>query len=484
MSVSSVHHLVERWVQWRPDACAVREPFSRETLTYQQLWQRSGWLAGDLVSRGVRPSDLVAVGMGRSVDLVVALLGIVRAGAAYLPLDDHAPAERLSAILDEANTDLVVCSSGQHRNGTGEPWRDLPPHHRRVPVSAPAAALPPPEVMAGGDDPLYVAYTSGSTGRPKGVVVPHRAVIRLVVAPKFCTIVPGDRVAQSVQPRFRRDHLRDLEHADGGRDHRGVSFGHRPHRGQVGGVGAHRARSRRCSSPRRCSTWWRGKSRRRCTRCAPSWSAASRWISPRARRVLATGAPRRLVNGYGPTETTTFATLLRLHHRESGRPRNRAHRLRAPGHPAARARRAPPASGSGRAGRAMCRRTGCRDRIPAPRGGDRGEVRPEPSSLAAPGSLMYRTGDARSSASRRRVGAVRQARPAGQAARLPYRAGGDRKSRRGDRPGRPACSSRRSATARRRPWSGSCYRRDQFHSAPKNCLPRSLWSSRKGCQPT
>ncbi|MET1072377.1 MAG: AMP-binding protein, partial [Umezawaea sp.] len=166
------------------------DPATGEAVTYQQLWERSGELATELVDLGVGRGDVVALDLARSVDMVVAVLGIARSGAAYLPLDVHAPAERLTALLDEARARFAV--GGSERTA----------HLRNVRVPATSTGKPFPAKEIDGDDPLYVNYTSGSTGRPKGVVVPHRAVVRLVSTPKFCAIEPGDRVANASNPAF------------------------------------------------------------------------------------------------------------------------------------------------------------------------------------------------------------------------------------------------------------------------------------------
>ncbi|HEX5996247.1 MAG TPA: AMP-binding protein, partial [Jiangellales bacterium] len=198
-----VHDLVSRWVVSRPDACAVQDVASSTAppreLTYRELWRHAGWLAEELSGRGVGRGDLVAVAIDRSVDLVVALLGIVRAGAAYLPLDSYAPPDRIATILADSRTELVVCAAdpGAARDRLAALHVDA----RRVPVpmAGPDAVT---SVTVTAHDPVYVAFTSGSTGRPKGVVVPHRAVKRLVVAPNYCVIAPGDRVANLSNPAF------------------------------------------------------------------------------------------------------------------------------------------------------------------------------------------------------------------------------------------------------------------------------------------
>ena len=91
-----------------PDASALCDPATGESLNYAELWGRAGALAAALASEKVGKGDVVAVDLGRSVELVVALLGILRAGAAYLPIDGHAPADRVEGILDEADVRVVV----------------------------------------------------------------------------------------------------------------------------------------------------------------------------------------------------------------------------------------------------------------------------------------------------------------------------------------------------------------------------------------
>lgn len=174
---TGVAALVARWCTRTPNAPAVVTPGDHRTLTYRELWDRSGRVARELADRGVGPGAVVAAGMGRSIELVVALLGIVRAGAAYLALDAKAPPERTAEVLADAGVHVVL--------------DDVPPGEADF-----------ADVPVNGDDPCHVIYTSGSTGRPKGVLVPHRAVVSLVEEPTFCTFSPGDRMALAANPAF------------------------------------------------------------------------------------------------------------------------------------------------------------------------------------------------------------------------------------------------------------------------------------------
>jgi amino acid adenylation domain-containing protein len=194
----NVYDLVVRWARRTPAACAVTESGSGRWLSYAELWRHAGWLAAELADRGLATGHLVAAAADPSVDLVIALLGILRAGAAYVPLDPHAPAERVAAILHEAGDPPVVVGSGE----AGDLW------FARLPAGQPVVCVPVAGATDFGatevdeDSPAYVSFTSGSTGRPKGVVVPHRAVVRLVMEPNYCTIEPGDRVANMANPAF------------------------------------------------------------------------------------------------------------------------------------------------------------------------------------------------------------------------------------------------------------------------------------------
>ncbi|MGK5496593.1 amino acid adenylation domain-containing protein [Streptomyces sp. URMC 125] len=159
------------------------------SLTYGELDARAGRLARVLTERGVGPGRTVALVLRRNADLVLALLAVLRTGAAFLPLDPEFPAERLRGVLSEADPALLVTSSGL----AGRlPWtgpRLLLDEAGTVSASVAAPAAVPAAA------PAYILYTSGSTGRPKGVVVSRANLANLLAAMRrVVPLTPADRL--------------------------------------------------------------------------------------------------------------------------------------------------------------------------------------------------------------------------------------------------------------------------------------------------
>ncbi|MFF5139127.1 non-ribosomal peptide synthase/polyketide synthase [Streptomyces sp. NPDC013157] len=154
-----------------PDAVAVTD--GRTTWTFAELDARSTELARTLAGHGAGPERIVALALPRTADHIAAILAVMKAGAAYLPLDPDLPAARLTGMLADARPVLVLA--------TAETAGDLPATGTPVLLlDTPADGLPQAEPVAPGPDhPAYVIYTSGSTGRPKGVVVTQRGVANL-----------------------------------------------------------------------------------------------------------------------------------------------------------------------------------------------------------------------------------------------------------------------------------------------------------------
>ena len=179
-----------------PDAVAVSA--GGELLDYAGLDRRSDDLARDLVAAGVCPGDRVLVCVGRSTGLVAGLLAVLKAGAAYLPVDPGEAPARLAGIVADAGVRLALCDEA----GAAL----LAPHGvpvlRERPAPGPAGPLTELPPGAGPEDLACLMYTSGSTGRPKGVMVPHRAVLNLVTGPNYVTLTPDDRVLQLAPVAF------------------------------------------------------------------------------------------------------------------------------------------------------------------------------------------------------------------------------------------------------------------------------------------
>ncbi|WP_062983906.1 non-ribosomal peptide synthetase [Nocardia anaemiae] len=162
-----------------PTAVAVRA--GTRSLTYAELDAWSNRLARRLIAAGVGPEALVAVALPRSVELVVALVAVIKAGGGYLPIDPNYPADRIEYVLDDARPICAIVSAATElaSGWFGGPVLDIAAANRG---SIDSAAITRAE-RRGSLNPAhtaYVIYTSGSTGQPKGVVVPHRNVLRLL----------------------------------------------------------------------------------------------------------------------------------------------------------------------------------------------------------------------------------------------------------------------------------------------------------------
>jgi amino acid adenylation domain-containing protein len=173
---SCVQDLFERQADRTPDAEAVSD--GATSVSYRDLNVRANRLAQYLRTQGAAPDQVVGLCLGRSVDLLVALLGILKSGAAYLPLDSSLPAERLRFMLNESGAVLSVTSGAlAHRVADG-PVRLVKVDDDRVAIDGMAAVNPPR--TGSPQDLAYVMFTSGSTGRPKGVAMAHRPLVNLL----------------------------------------------------------------------------------------------------------------------------------------------------------------------------------------------------------------------------------------------------------------------------------------------------------------
>jgi amino acid adenylation domain-containing protein len=198
---SNVYRLFEQRAMKTPDALAVI--FGDKKVTYCRLNHWANQLASHLRRQGVTPGDFVGIYMGRSLEMVVAMLAILKAGGAYVPMDPTYPPERLNFMREDTNISVIVSLQN---------WAESLPvklheHLKIVLVDAEAGKisryssqnLP---IDVGAMITAYVIYTSGSTGIPKGICIPHRAINRLVLNTDYVNITSEDRIAQASNMSF------------------------------------------------------------------------------------------------------------------------------------------------------------------------------------------------------------------------------------------------------------------------------------------
>jgi amino acid adenylation domain-containing protein len=195
---ASIHELFEAQVEKTPDAVAV--VFEEQQLTYRELNARANQLANYLQILGVRPEVLVGICVERSLEMVVGLLGILKAGGAYVPLDPNYPQERLAYVLSDAQVTVLL---------TQQQLVMRLPVHEAVVVCLDReweqiASQSQENLVSGviAENLAYINYTSGSTGKPKGVEVLHRGVARLLFGVDYVCLDAEQRFLQMASISF------------------------------------------------------------------------------------------------------------------------------------------------------------------------------------------------------------------------------------------------------------------------------------------
>ena len=172
-----VHELFEQQVERTPEAVAL--VFEDQQLTYRELNERSNRLARYLQARGVTTQTPVGLCVERSLDLVVSILGIFKAGGYYVPLDAEYPTQRLGNMLEVAKIEYLVTHSGLIGKLPRSPRLDICLDTEGDAIAKEASENL--EIGQRSDQLAYVMFTSGSTGEPKGVMIEHRSIARLVI---------------------------------------------------------------------------------------------------------------------------------------------------------------------------------------------------------------------------------------------------------------------------------------------------------------
>jgi len=195
---ATIHGLFSEQARRAPDAVAVT--CGRQRLTYREMEERSDRLAGRLRAAGVRVGEPVGLLVPRSPQTVLASLAVLKAGGAYLPIDQDCPPERAAYLLADSGARVLVTASDED----GVPGADLRGEWTISPIEAGKWSIHPMKGAAGAAStrPAYVIYTSGTTGRPKGVQVSHRSVVRLVRNTDYLRLSAGTRVLATCAPVF------------------------------------------------------------------------------------------------------------------------------------------------------------------------------------------------------------------------------------------------------------------------------------------
>ena len=295
-----IHQLFEQQTARTPEATAV--VFGDRRLTYGELNRRANQLAHHLREMGVKPDDLVGICVERSLEMVLGLLGILKAGGAYVPLDPAYPSDRLQFILQDTGA-TVVLTQAKLRRGIPKDsgivcldadWREIA-----------NGGDGNPHGDAGAENLAYVMYTSGSTGTPKGVEIPHRAVMRLLCGTNYASLTNDEVLLQLAPLAFDASTFEIW----GALLHGGVLAVMPPEQPTLENIG-------RAIHDYKVTTLWltAGLFHAMVEERAADLKPLRQLLAggdvlqvSRVREVVQALGNCRLINGYGPTESATFA---------------------------------------------------------------------------------------------------------------------------------------------------------------------------------
>jgi amino acid adenylation domain-containing protein len=298
--VQCIDRLFEQQVAIAGDAVAL--VFQSQQLTYRQLNERANRLANYLLAIGVKSGDLIGIALDRSIETIVGILAILKAGGAYLPLDLSYPPARLAFMLENARVSVLVTKKAVRDRLPSHPARtiDLDTDWDEIVRASPNN----PQRSGQADDLAYVMYTSGSTGQPKGVCIPHRGVVRLVKNTNYLDFSPQQVWLQLAPISFDASTLEIWGSLlNGGKL---VLFpGEKPSLSELG----------QTIDRHQITTLWltAGLFHLMVDERIEDLQPLRQLIAggdvlsvPHVRKVLATLPDCQLINGYGPTENTTF----------------------------------------------------------------------------------------------------------------------------------------------------------------------------------
>ncbi|RKN03800.1 amino acid adenylation domain-containing protein, partial [Aquimarina sp. BL5] len=186
---TSISYLFRNTIKEYPNKKALT--FKDDSITYRELFERSNKLANYLISKGVCPSEHIAILTKRGIDMIVSIFGVLQCGAVYVPLHTDYPKERIKYILDDAKISKVITNDRQLVDQKGLSNKEC-----LILSESNEFIAEPLEVDVKEDQLAYIMYTSGTTGNPKGVCVTHKNVIKLVEDQGEIAVFPSDEVLQ------------------------------------------------------------------------------------------------------------------------------------------------------------------------------------------------------------------------------------------------------------------------------------------------
>lgn len=186
----TIVQLFEEQVEKKPDNIAV--VFEEQKLTYRELNEKANSLAHYLVANNVKPNEVVAIFLDKSLEIIVSMLGILKANCAFLPLDIDSPEERISFMLSDANVRFICSFNNMANSFNNCSIIDVSLANEKL-YSIGKNNLP----IFSNDNLMYIIYTSGSTGKPKGVMVTHKNIVRLVTNQNFISFDKNETMVQT-----------------------------------------------------------------------------------------------------------------------------------------------------------------------------------------------------------------------------------------------------------------------------------------------
>lgn len=172
----TIHEVFTEVTQKIPENIAVE--FGNRFLTYRQLNSRANSFANLLKTKGIQPDDIVGIMMERSIDVIISILGILKSGGAYMPIDPEYPKERIQYMLKDAKPKVIISENIKKYNDVLEDYKGEIINLKSEKILE-VETLENPPYVNNSSDLAYIIYTSGSTGKPKGVMVEHRGVVNL-----------------------------------------------------------------------------------------------------------------------------------------------------------------------------------------------------------------------------------------------------------------------------------------------------------------